>query len=157
MKTFYSSFPTIPMNQNKVFILNHYIPMITTGWFLKKQLSMENDVCSKISVENKFSLMNYHRKIKKMFQIFSSVIGLWSMPILITSSLWPACPTTKMSSCVSCAFMLRQVNFNLLKEIEDHVPKGVGSQAEPEDQYDVERVALTDRNNNIILSCATDI
>ncbi len=31
----------------------------------------------------------------------------------------------------------------LLKELED-VPDAVGSQAEPEDQYDVERVALSD-------------
>jgi hypothetical protein len=33
---------------------------------------------------------------------------------------------------------------SLLKELEAHVPKVVGSQAEPQDQYDVERVALSD-------------
>ena len=32
----------------------------------------------------------------------------------------------------------------LLKELEAHVPEDVGSQAEPQDQYDVERVALSD-------------
>ena len=32
----------------------------------------------------------------------------------------------------------------LLKKLKAHVPEGVGSQAEPEDQYDVERVALAD-------------
>ena len=37
----------------------------------------------------------------------------------------------------------------LLKELEAHVPEDVGSQAEPQDQYDVERVALSDRNHNL--------
>ena len=32
----------------------------------------------------------------------------------------------------------------LLKEIEEHVPEDVVLQAAPEDQYDVERVALAD-------------
>ena len=32
----------------------------------------------------------------------------------------------------------------LLKEIEDHVPEDGVLQAAPEDQYDVERVALVD-------------
>ncbi len=36
----------------------------------------------------------------------------------------------------------------LLKELED-VPDADGSQAEPQDQYDVERVALSDRNHNL--------
>ena len=37
----------------------------------------------------------------------------------------------------------------LLKELEAHVPEDAGSQAEPQDQYDVERVALSDRNHNL--------
>ena len=37
----------------------------------------------------------------------------------------------------------------LLKELEAHVPEDVGSQAEHQDQYDVERVALSDRNHNL--------
>ncbi len=37
----------------------------------------------------------------------------------------------------------------LLKELEAHVSEDVGSQAEPQDQYDVERVALSDRNHNL--------
>jgi hypothetical protein len=41
----------------------------------------------------------------------------------------------------------------LLKELEAHVPdsEDVGLQAEPasEDQYDVENVALADRNHNL--------
>ncbi len=37
----------------------------------------------------------------------------------------------------------------LLKELEAHVPEDVGLQVEPEDQYDVERVALADRNHNL--------
>ena len=37
----------------------------------------------------------------------------------------------------------------LLKELEAHVPEDIGSQAEPQDQYDVERVALSDRNHNL--------
>ena len=36
----------------------------------------------------------------------------------------------------------------LLKELED-VSYADGSQAEPQDQYDVERVALSDRNHNL--------
>ena len=36
----------------------------------------------------------------------------------------------------------------LLKELED-VSDADGSQAEPQDQYDVERVALSDRNHNL--------
>jgi hypothetical protein len=36
----------------------------------------------------------------------------------------------------------------LLKELED-VTEADGSQAEPQDQYDVERVALSDRNHNL--------
>ncbi len=43
------------------------------------------------------------------------IIGLYSMPILITSSHWPTCPTTKMSSCVFCAFMLGQVTCNTMR------------------------------------------
>jgi hypothetical protein len=35
----------------------------------------------------------------------------------------------------------------LLKEIKAHIPEDVGLQAEPEDQYDVECVALADRNH----------
>ena len=37
----------------------------------------------------------------------------------------------------------------LLKELQEHVPEDVVSQAAPEDQYDVERVALADRNHNL--------
>ncbi len=40
------------------------------------------------------------------------MIGPYSMPILITSSLWP---TSKMSLCVSCAFMLGQVTCNTMR------------------------------------------
>ncbi len=36
----------------------------------------------------------------------------------------------------------------LLKELED-VSEADGSQAEPQDQYEVERVALSDRNHNL--------
>ena len=36
----------------------------------------------------------------------------------------------------------------LLKELED-VTEADGSQAEPQDQYEVERVALSDRNHNL--------
>jgi len=36
----------------------------------------------------------------------------------------------------------------LLKELED-VAEADGSQAEPQDQYEVERVALSDRNHNL--------
>ncbi len=43
------------------------------------------------------------------------MIGLYSLPILITSSLWPICPTTKMSSWVSCAFMLGQITCNTMR------------------------------------------
>ena len=47
------------------------------------------------------------------------VIGIYSMPILIISSpsLWPTCPTTKTSSCVSsgCAFMLMQVTCSTMR------------------------------------------
>ena len=38
----------------------------------------------------------------------------------------------------------------LLKELEVHVPEDVGLQAEPQYQYDVERVALSDRNHNLL-------
>ncbi len=41
-----------------------------------------------------------------------------------------------------------QYNETLLKELED-VSDADGSQAEPQDQYDVERVALSDRNHNL--------
>ena len=37
----------------------------------------------------------------------------------------------------------------LLKELEEHVPEDFGSQAAPEDQYDVEIVALADQNHNL--------
>ena len=36
-----------------------------------------------------------------------------------------------------------------LMELDAHVPEDVGSQAEPLDQYDVERVALSDRSHNL--------
>ncbi len=37
----------------------------------------------------------------------------------------------------------------LPKELEAHVPEDVGLQAEPEDQYDVERVAPADQNHDL--------
>jgi len=37
----------------------------------------------------------------------------------------------------------------LLKELNSHVPEDVPSQAEPQDQYEVERFALADRNHNL--------
>jgi hypothetical protein len=37
----------------------------------------------------------------------------------------------------------------LLKELEAHVPEDGGLQAEPQDQYDVERVALSNRKHNL--------
>jgi hypothetical protein len=37
----------------------------------------------------------------------------------------------------------------LLKELEAHVREDVGLQAEPQDQYDLERAALSNRNHNL--------
>lgn len=39
----------------------------------------------------------------------------YSMPTSRTSSLWPTCQTTKMSSCVFCASMPEQVTFNTIR------------------------------------------
>ena len=37
----------------------------------------------------------------------------------------------------------------LMKDLEAHAPEDGGSQAEPQDQNNVERVALSDRNHNL--------
>ena len=96
------------------------------------------------------------------------MIRLYSMPILRTLSLQQRC--LHVHPVLSCSGRLPATHEALLKELNVQAPEDDGPQIEPQDQYDVERVALADQIHIMIIcqvrlgsiflpcsSCATDI